>query len=345
MNHKITKTILIACVCASIFGTNSLFAGTPNREAKQFKYSTTIEKERPELNDATKKLIAAYRQNPSKSNLSALKKQIEINYDAVLARKKAKLEELKKTAKHNSKVEEMKEIVDEMIKDRPNRIEQSLKRFTDPRLKPGSRETHSDGFLPVLGAAQNVSIAYTPCTNAEYEKFVNATNHKAPKGWNRDGSVPAGTENHPVVNISANDAMAYCAWLSKQEKGANYRLPSEEEWKLAAGHMPKDADFNSGENDGLTPVKTFAGTLSACGAIDMWGNCWEMTIADSKRSQTIIALKGGSWKTPRTHCRTEEKATTIAATVCSPEVGFRVVKESNNKSENPPRQKRQRNKN
>lgn len=73
----------------------------------------------------------------------------------------------------------MQEIVNEMIKDRENRIEQTLSRFTDTRLRPGVRES-KDGYLPVLGAAQNVSIGYTTVTNEEYAKFVNATGRKAP---------------------------------------------------------------------------------------------------------------------------------------------------------------------
>ena len=40
------------------------------------------------------------------------------------------------------------------------------------------------------------------------------------------------TINHPVVNVSWNDAVAFCRWLSKQE-GKNYRLPTEAEWEYA----------------------------------------------------------------------------------------------------------------
>lgn len=129
-----------------------------NPQAKSFKYSTTVEKERPVLDDVTKSLITKYRQNPTEANKQALRNQIAINYDKVLAKKKAKLAELKQTARDKSKIDEIQEIVNEMIRDRENRINQSLARFTDSRLKPGVRET-KDGYLPVLGAAQNVSVA------------------------------------------------------------------------------------------------------------------------------------------------------------------------------------------
>ncbi len=79
----------------------SAFAQAPrqaNPEAKLHRFSTTIEKERPELNQETKDLIAAYRRDPSDANRAALRRQVAANYDAVVARKKAKLAELKLTA-------------------------------------------------------------------------------------------------------------------------------------------------------------------------------------------------------------------------------------------------------
>ena len=62
-----------------------------NPEAKSFKYSTTVEKERPQLDDVTRGLIAAYQKNPSETNRHVLKNQIAINYDKVVARKKQNL--------------------------------------------------------------------------------------------------------------------------------------------------------------------------------------------------------------------------------------------------------------
>ena len=303
-----------------------------NSQAKMHKFSTVIEKERPELDELTKQLIAEYRRNPTKANWDALRRQVEKRYDAVLERKKAKLEELRHTAKDKSKVEEMQVIVDEMIRDRERRIEQTMKRFADPRLKPDARVSQ-DGFLPVIGAAQNLSIARTPVTNREYAVFVKATKRKVPADW-KNGVIPAGKENHPVVNVSFEDAEAYCKWKTKQESGnVLYRLPTAEEWEIAAGHMPKDADFNCGENKGTTPVTQYAGTLSACGAVDMWGNVWEWTRSDIiagtgvEKGKKVKAVKGGSWDSKRTSCRTEAREEGRAPSHCSGSVGFRIVRE------------------
>ena len=103
----------------------------PNPEARLHRFSTTVEKERPHLNQETKDLIAAYRRDPSDANYAALRKQVAKNYDAVVARKKAKLEELKRTARHQSKVDEMQVIVDEMLRDREQRIDASIAKTVD----------------------------------------------------------------------------------------------------------------------------------------------------------------------------------------------------------------------
>jgi toxoflavin biosynthesis protein ToxD len=98
------------------------------------------------------------------------------------------------------------------------------------------------------------------------------------------------------------------------------------EWEIAAGHMPKDADFNSKGEDGvLSPVDAHMGTLAACGAIDMWGNVWEWT--STVRRAGVRAVKGGAWRTPRTDCRTECREIGRGEASGHPDVGFRVVRE------------------
>ena len=301
-----------------------------NPDAKLHRFSTTIEKERPQLNQETLNLIAAYRRDPSDANRAALRLQVAKNYDAVLARKKAKLEELKRTAKHQSKVDEMQVIVDEMLRDREQRIEASMARFTDSRFRPGLRD-RTDAYLPVLGAkGKNVSIGATPVTNEEYAKFLKATGHKPPHGW-KDGEMRKGTERHPVVNISCDDALAYCAWLTKTPNSKlttpnyTYRLPTEAEWELAAGHMPKDADINCGEGDAIKPVDAYASTKGACGGYDFWGNCWELT--STKRGDGMVAVKGGAFDSKRTECRTEARTESRKASAGYPNVTFRIIRE------------------
>ncbi len=63
--------------------------------------------------------------------------------------------------------------------------------------------------------------------------------------WRNPGWVQ--TDAHPVVNVSWNDAVRFCAWLSRKE-GKTYELPTEAEWEYAcrAGTTTR---FWCGDND------------------------------------------------------------------------------------------------
>ncbi len=269
-----------------------------------------VEDERPELNKATKDALVAYQQNSTDENKSALMEQMGIRYDKVVARKKAKLRELEREALHHDLVDEMQAIVDEMVENRDIRLEQQFYRLIDPRTD----DNPNDEWLVLRGAdANNPYIAYAPVRNSEYAAFK------------KDFTYPEGQDDYPVVGITYADAVAYCLWLSNLDSKHEYRLPTEEEWILAAGHMPKDVSMNSDHVErGLTAVDAYAQTTGACGGIDFWGNCWEWTSTTNAQGEYIV--KGGSWDSSRDACRSEYSDDARNGSKGYANVGFRVVR-------------------
>ena len=104
------------------------------------------------------------------------------------------------------------------------------------------------------------------------------------------GSDLAGKDDHPVVQVSYVDALAYAHWAGRT-------LPTEAEWELAARGGLVGADFAWGDEAqpqgrantwqgrfpyentgtlGTTPVGTFPG--NGYDLVDMIGNVWEWTV-------------------------------------------------------------------
>lgn len=269
-----------------------------------------VEEERPELDATTTALLRQYQQNPTEENKQALLDQMGLRYDKVVARKKAKLRELEREAKTPDLVEEMQGIVDEMVENRDIRLEQQFLRLIDPRTD----DNPNDAWMVLRGAsAPNAYIGFAPVTNAEYAAF-------------KDGFIyDKGKENYPVVNVTIAEATAYCDWLTARDDSHAYRLPSDEEWILGAGHMPKDISMNSGNMEsGLTAVDAYKQTTGACGGIDFWGNCWEWTSSTNTNGSYIV--KGGSWDSDRDDCRSEKSDVVRMGSQGYANVGFRVVR-------------------
>ena len=336
---SIALAVLMACTVLSV----SVFAASDDDGMNMFEHSDFIEKEQPELDEETKRLISLYQREPSDENYEILRAAVIRNYDAVLVRKEAKLAELKAETQGkpggDAKVAEMQEIVDEMYLTYWNRINSTMLRFTDERLlKWKIADAPMYEYIPVMGAGIDIYVSRTQVTNEQYKAFVDATGHQAPSNW-VNGTYPAGEENYPVNVVSAADAEAYCSWLTANDAENLYRLPTESEWELAAGHMPKDADFNCGVNDGRTPVEQYAKvTRGAHGAVDFWGNVWEWTSTERNNNGTAVTLgvKGGAWNTARTDCRTEYRDEGRDASLGYEDVGFRVIQVLGGKEDQTP---------
>ena len=110
------------------------------------------------------------------------------------------------------------------------------------------------------------------------------------------------TDDHPVVNVSWNDAQAFCRWLSRKE-GVTYRLPTEAQWEYACRAGTTTWWYHGNNAEGLAQVANVADqaakqkfsnrtTISAndgfvftapvgqfrangFGLYDMHGNVWE----------------------------------------------------------------------
>lgn len=141
-------------------------------------------------------------------------------------------------------------------------------------------------------------------------RVVERASWRRPQG---PGSTIAGRDDHPVVQVSARDAAAFCAWHG-------LRLPTEEEWELAArgtdgrrypwGNEPPEdrgarrANFGTVEccapdaADGFlrtAPVGRFPSGVSPYGIHDLAGNVWEWTASAYAPSGGEVALRGGGW--------------------------------------------------
>jgi formylglycine-generating enzyme required for sulfatase activity len=93
------------------------------------------------------------------------------------------------------------------------------------RLDPGE----TDGSVRVIEIS-SFRIGRIPVINREYAPFLAAGRAPAPPWW-FDPSFSA--PGQPVVGVTWDDAKAFCDWLS-ETAGGRWRLPTEEEWVLAA---------------------------------------------------------------------------------------------------------------
>jgi formylglycine-generating enzyme required for sulfatase activity len=148
-------------------------------------------------------------------------------------------------------------------------------------------------------------LATTETTLGAFRRFVEATGYRTEaerdgKGADgrRDGRWTTGlgfdwremgyarTDDFPVTNVTWDDAVAFCVWLSTSE-GRRFRLPTEAEWEYACragstGRAPwgdeaaaRDAHAWTGANAGGGPHPVGTRKPNAWGLHDMIGNVYE----------------------------------------------------------------------
>lgn len=180
---------------------------------------------------------------------------------------------------------------------------------------------------------------------------------RAPEGL---GSDLSGRGNHPVVQVSLNDARAFARW-------AGARLPTEAEWEHAARGGLGDVRYPWGDRDpddrdympcniwqGTFPERnsTADGWVGTCpvdafepngfGLYNMCGNVWEwcdqpMRIRSTKKAlraadnqavrKGFVLTKGGSYLCHHTYCHRFRIAARTGNTPDSTagHIGFRIV--------------------
>jgi sulfatase modifying factor 1 len=167
------------------------------------------------------------------------------------------------------------------------------------------RFLEASGYQPESEADGTGAYGYNPDYDPAKSVRGDAFEGRNPKySWRNPGFRQR--DDHPVVNVTWNDAVAMCKWLSEME-GKTYRLPTEAEWEYAgragtrtryfsgddpqsllkaanvfdadaASHWERWADYAVSGHDGFaftSPVGSFA--PNAFGLYDIHGNAWEWT--------------------------------------------------------------------
>ena len=155
-----------------------------------------------------------------------------------------------------------------------------------------------------------------------------------PENWTGLGERPEapgetlwGFMNHPAINVSWYDAMAFCRWLGRRlalGDGEQIRLPTEWEWQWvaqgggAAREYPWGAEWNPARANaneagigrttavGMYPL----GVPTPWPVLDLAGNVWEWCLNEYEQpdrtgldGEASRVLRGGSWYNVPGDCR------------------------------------------
>jgi formylglycine-generating enzyme required for sulfatase activity len=219
----------------------------------------------------------------------------------------------------------------------------------------GAAFTNSLGmvFVPIPGAPW-FSVWETRVQ--DYGAFLGAS----ARGHTEPGFPQAPA--HPVVNVTWEDAQAFCQWLTARERksgmiGAKdrYRLPTDVEWSMAAGLAPEAGKYpedklgalivwpwgsywppRGGEGNyapdlGLekfqytAPAGQF--TPNRAGLHDLGGNVWEWCEDWFSPAHVTRVLRGGSYNDAQPQDLLAAYRFSGTMHLSNDDIGFRVVLE------------------
>lgn len=207
----------------------------------------------------------------------------------------------------------------------------------------GWGEDYDEAPVHKVCISHGFRMGRTEVTNAQFEMF--RPEHRKLRGKNHVSTE----DDDAVVNVSYQDAVDFCKWLSKKE-GKNYRLPTEAEWEYAcrAGtytkyytgdYLPGSMQRNQVIARDYQAVSLRVGQTApnAFGLYDMHGNveewCADWYGAYDGREQTdpvgpadglYRVTRGGSHHTPVEYLRSANRMAMIPEDRHSL-TGFRVV--------------------
>jgi len=195
------------------------------------------------------------------------------------------------------------------------------------------------------------NMGRTEITNRQYLAFLLDTGHARPKDPEFAKSYLMDFPNLPVVNVSYDDAIAFCEWASGKY-GVTVRLPTEAEWEYAAiggrhelplawGSMDLTgmARYKGNAPFGVRTVSTDAYPPNSYGLYNMSGNVWEWMQDFYSRDYYVTSpirspkgpasgakhsIRGGSWANDGATLRVTRRASRNPGDH-SDQVGFRVV--------------------